>query len=718
MTVAADSSPLAPLRAAGVTAAILPKLSDDSEIVRCAAARCLGHLADREAAPALVALLLDEDEDVRTDAMTALVRCARPEDAEAIRASLEGDPVPEVKVVAVEVLAAIGDQAAIPRLRALVRDRCAEEVAWDDDNGYWDDWLDVQSAAVKALGALAASDAIDDILEARIDEMGQALDETALPALAAMSGGAEALLVLSRDRDERTRARAISALAASDAERLDPLTDRLLADPAAAVRLAAVRKCSIRVGRIRDLALDDADPAVRRAALRRLGSGDDWTMRKALADPDEETRAVALEQLGVPAEGEPHGDLAANIEAWALSAGATLASVAIRLLPHVAGDRAIEVLERIAVDAARPLPARLAAVSMLGAEPSPRSVETLGTLLAQPSRQLRAVACDALAGHSVADDRARAEPAIRFLLDAIAQKITPDEPEPDPQSRETGPDAAARRGDDGDRTLKITPDGDIIRIDRMEEPERTAEGGSTLAVLQRPVPRAETGTPSRAARRRVSVEGEGADPAELAATAIRFAARVPGNEITRQLMLCLGSEELIVGRAAAQAMSERASTTPMDEASVTALADALAGKDPVVRAHAGRALVQAGHSGTEIFSRYAEDPDPTVRAMAVEALAAADPTVAIAALEDPSDLVAQAAARACIACGETAIPATAFERCLAAHAVAPAAYLIAGSPAASACAVERLTSGDATLAELQTILGAIEHCAERPAEAA
>ena len=157
---------------------ISPYLRAPEEPIRCAAARALGALGDENAAPALVHALLDPDPDVRADAMGALVRCARPEDAPAIRRSLEGDPVGDVKTAAVRTLARLRDDASTPLLRALARDRCESEVAWEE--GSWDDWLDVQVAAITALGDMGAEAAVDDLIRAREDEAAQELDPVVL----------------------------------------------------------------------------------------------------------------------------------------------------------------------------------------------------------------------------------------------------------------------------------------------------------------------------------------------------------------------------------------------------------------------------------------------------------------------------------------------------------------------------------------------------------
>ena len=147
-------------------------LRDGDALTRSLAARALGAQGVA-AAPALVAALLDQDPDVRGDALAALVACARREDAAAIRSSFCGDPVPEVKLAALQALVRLRDPEFLPLLRRLAKDRAEDTVTWEDEAGVWDDWLDLQVAAIEALGELGLSDVIDDLLEARADEMGQ-----------------------------------------------------------------------------------------------------------------------------------------------------------------------------------------------------------------------------------------------------------------------------------------------------------------------------------------------------------------------------------------------------------------------------------------------------------------------------------------------------------------------------------------------------------------
>ncbi len=124
MTRAEGTPSLPRLDAAAV---IARHLRSEDEVTRCLAAKALGNIGENTggdvAADALVAALMDTDPDVRADAMDALVTCARPQDATHIRRSLIGDPVQEVKVAALRVLAHLGDQESIALIRRLAVDR-------------------------------------------------------------------------------------------------------------------------------------------------------------------------------------------------------------------------------------------------------------------------------------------------------------------------------------------------------------------------------------------------------------------------------------------------------------------------------------------------------------------------------------------------------------------------------------------------------------------
>ena len=328
----------------GPAQVIVPYLDAPEDVIRCAAARALAVLGDESAAPALVEALMDPDPDLRADAMAALVRCARPEDAPAIRRSLKGDPVPEVKIAAVQALARLKDEPSIPLLRGLARSRCEAEVAWEEE-GAWDDWLDIQVAAIEALGAMGAADAVDDLVRARGDEDGQDLDHVVIGALAGIPGpGVETVRGFLGHGDARVRQRALAALSGAARDLLLPMREALVRDPSPHVRRLAIDCFEEGDEALATLALEDPDASVRAAALACAAPMRPHVLRSALHDSDETVRAVALEARGSRPAGADEPDLVANVEAWLRTASSRLARICATVLPTLAGADALHAL--------------------------------------------------------------------------------------------------------------------------------------------------------------------------------------------------------------------------------------------------------------------------------------------------------------------------------------------------------------------------------------
>jgi len=163
-------------------------LSDGVDVHRCLAARAFGRICAPASVQPLIAALLDEDEDVRTDAAEALSELADPRAGQQLFENLLGDPCAEVKLAAIETLAKLQDKRVIPWLRRMVSGR-DEEIVWDEEEFYasgWDDWVDIQIMAVNALAELNASEAVPDIVAAMRDENAQDMTETAFKALVRM----------------------------------------------------------------------------------------------------------------------------------------------------------------------------------------------------------------------------------------------------------------------------------------------------------------------------------------------------------------------------------------------------------------------------------------------------------------------------------------------------------------------------------------------------
>ena len=335
-----------------VTARVFDRLSDTLlngiDIHRCVAARALGDIAWPGSADVLAKALLDEDEDVRTDAMNALVRLGDPEYASDVLESLLGDPCPEVKLAAIEMLGNVNYADAVPWLLKLVTE-ASEEINWDANEFYstgWDDWLDIQVAAISALGKMHVVDAVDAILAAIADEEGQDVTPVAIPVLAKLGDrGLAALEDLFRQGDARIRRRISAVLVPGTCEKTDALISRCLEDADEDVRCSAVEKI---------IEKDPGDPrleafygdksaAVRQLVVASLGAGNPEKTNDALSDPAAAVRQAAFRVI------------AAEPERFEKQEFSEVVRKAIAGVPEVAGDAAVAWAALIGEDSAKSL---------------------------------------------------------------------------------------------------------------------------------------------------------------------------------------------------------------------------------------------------------------------------------------------------------------------------------------------------------------------------
>ena len=290
----------------------------------------------------------------------------------------------------------------------------------------WDDWLDVQVAAVEALGAIGAEEAVDDLIEARDDEMGQDLDHVVFAALARMPGrGVPALRGFFQHGDARVRERALDALASAGHEALAPLRETLVRDPGPGVRRLAVDCFDEDDEALAALALKDPDASVRIAALARAVPARPDVGRSALRDPDESVRAAALETRGSEPAGDDEPDLVANVEAWLHTAGVSLATVCAAVLPTLAGARSFDVLGEAAQDNERPPEVRIAALHSLGRIWTDESVAALRRAAVDRSRQVRLAALTSLVEITRRAPADIGDGARAVLMEAVRGSLAP-----------------------------------------------------------------------------------------------------------------------------------------------------------------------------------------------------------------------------------------------------------------------------------------------------
>jgi HEAT repeat protein/lysophospholipase L1-like esterase len=259
---------------AAVVSALARRLSDESPVVRAAAARSLGQIASeaRGAAPALVTALNDADEGVRLHAADALVRM-HPDPKSCVPALVKilEDKGSPGRGAAARVVGTLGPaaQIAVPALAAALRDPSEEVRARSA-------WALGEIGPAAGVAVHALLDAMPDphirwrVVEAlgRIDPAGRA----AVPALTA------ALQDESGDV-RRLAARSLGRIG-KPAQAAGPELIACLADPQAGVRGAAARALSrvqpdpAAAAPALDRLLDDPDGDVRReaeGALKALG---------------------------------------------------------------------------------------------------------------------------------------------------------------------------------------------------------------------------------------------------------------------------------------------------------------------------------------------------------------------------------------------------------------------------------------------------------------
>ncbi len=321
-----------------VTSRVFDKLSQTLEsgidIHRCVSATALADIAHPGASTVLQKALLDEDEDVRTDAMNALIVLQDPGSAEAALENLLGDPCPEVKLAAMELLTQLNYRPVIPWLLKLVVSE-TDEINWDHEGYYqtgWEDWLDIQRVAIKALGEFEAAEAVPGILDAISDEDGQDVTQLAIPVLARLGEvGIDALEQLFDSGDAQMRRRICSSLIAGSSAQVDVLLLAGLEDKDDSVRLVAVEK--LLAADINDPRLvgfyQDTDENVRRLIVESLGASNPEKITQMLSDPAPGVRQVAFRTI------------AAEPEFFENEGFSEVVRQAIAGVPEIAGDAAV-----------------------------------------------------------------------------------------------------------------------------------------------------------------------------------------------------------------------------------------------------------------------------------------------------------------------------------------------------------------------------------------
>ena len=672
---------------------IVPHLAASEEPIRCAAARAIGAIGDESAAPALIDALTDTDPDVRSDAMTALVRCARPGDAAAIRRSLTDDPVAEVKIAAIRALCRLEDRASIDVLRALSNDRCEPRIAWEQPDGGWDDWLDVQMAAIAALGDMHVEDAIDDLIRVRNDETGQDLDHAVFAALAKMSGqGIGALTGFLADDDPRVRRRALAALLRTEHRLPAPVRDALVRDSDPDVRVLAIEGVEEGDSVLARCAQSDPSASVRRAAIARIAPSRPEVGRLSLDDPDETVRAVALEAIAASVassrkrEGKPSrrgvSDIATKAQVWLRTAGTHLAASCASVLPRLAGANALHPLREVATDPQMSLEVRIAALRAIGDIGSDGAADALRAAAADPVRQVRLAALATMGelARTASDDVRRR--ARHVLIDAVRNGLrSPHGPaatkgagaprslrdsktERSPAERITA--SPEEESDPGDlpepRVHGVTGSG--TGTGGRPYPQSTLEairppslgaGGEAYAVTSAHGSAQWSRHDGLVRPRRVAVEGCDDIVTDNRLAAIRIVSECPGDGVDDALAKAAETADPGERVAVLEAIARRAASSSPSAELVASLVRSLRHEDSLVRVTAARVIASSADDAHRTLAPLIADSDPRVRAVVIAAVAEACPKIVTAGFGDASPLVRQAAVDAAATHGHSAM---------------------------------------------------------------
>ena len=670
----------APPSAPDVCQVLCDILKDGIDVHQCAAAKALKQVDDVRATKALIQALLDQDEDVRADAAAALVG---RKDAGACRQLLEnliGDPCGEVKISAIDALVAARDGAVVPWLRRLAVS-ADEEVIWDEDGQIadgWDDWADVQLAAIAALGELKIEDAAPDILAVIIEGDGQDVSEVGCKALAHLGlPGITALETLLDQPDERYRRRAAAGLASFEAPEAASGVVKALGDKTREVRLATGRVLAARdPGDMRlELLLLDPVPEVRVEAIGFCGAAHPHRLDLLL---DDASASVAGAVVAVLAKAPTlvEADLVVpriyDIFVDFADKDPNLAGTAAQALAALDPEGCHDKLIAVAGDAGATTQLRIGALKGLARIGGDAAIQTLIDVLGGDDRQVRLEAMSLLLKIAFVGEF-WPNPAGDVLLDALNGDLVP-APEPDANPAVTGEQAQeAQEAQEAGATLESlvedepgNPDGEISDAFPM----------STLASIMSSDAEGEQALPAeeqsglgndfdekdleflglaqssaKTSKKRVALVPQVAPHTDVQLLAARLLGDLPRDGVADALAQKLGSRNDEIAAAAADSMAHlaangdnfspdaekrligtlgasdrskrlcaiRALAATGSELAVMPLVNLLRDEDSFIRTEAIRALVRLGANARGVRDLL-DDPDPSVRLAAARAV--------------------------------------------------------------------------------------------------
>ena len=451
---------------------------------RCLAIRILGFVKHDDAAEILIEGLLDSDPDVRCDAATSLANHGASSVTDALLESLRNDPDSDVKLACVEALHALGSDAAVPLLSILVTGRGDEQgIVWDDDYTLWDDWLDIQIAAIKALGDLNNQNAVNSIYSAVIDPEGQDLWSAGSVALAKLGEqGLSRLEELAANAPGLARKRIATALSASEPALCSDLLARLISDQETPVRSAAlVSAGALNLHSMVQDRLADRAPEIRSEAFRILQEPTVSQLARGLDDVSPAVRIAACHAIEVSGRRLDGLHITDRIERALRSASPELLATMIKAAAVTEPEPTTELVRDICNHRATDSMVRCACLQVMAQLPVKDAIDLVKDAAGAADRAVRLQAVATL-GLLSAQPGSVGSQAVEVLNLAIEGNLVPPphdwSPEPEETARFVSKRGSQAAGEEGDGKIKLDRDGNIVE-DNDNKPVETDEAAKS-----------------------------------------------------------------------------------------------------------------------------------------------------------------------------------------------------------------------------------------------
>ncbi|MBN1764617.1 MAG: HEAT repeat domain-containing protein [Sedimentisphaerales bacterium] len=311
--------------------------------IRAAAYRGIVQVEKENAAPLVIALLNDNNFELRQAAGTFIVEMPGSQATRAIADQLDALS-PEIKVVVINALAVRGDKAAA--------DQVAAQINADNDT--------VRLAAIEALAALGQARHVKNLTELSIQS--GTLGKAALNSLSRMQGQdvTEVLVRIAQNGDPKVRVKVIDILAARQEIATVPLLFKMTDDDNSDIRKAVFRALGelaspSDVPRLVDLLIANNSTSERRILQQSL-----LMVARRSEEPDEVAAPVikGLADMGF----DPQADMAAKINLMAV-------------LSRLAGDKALDAVRAQLNSPNKDI--KKAAINALGNWPDPTPMNDL-----------------------------------------------------------------------------------------------------------------------------------------------------------------------------------------------------------------------------------------------------------------------------------------------------------------------------------------------------